>query len=456
MKWLTIFTALVLLAGGVIPSCGKLESPYVAPRPGSESFPLMTSTMEAPPYGETTDLIAGRTIDIGSIHCWIVGDSLYVLYSTEGDWRLAETQLIVASSLADIPVTRSENPRIGHFPLKGKHEPPVTECKFALELEAWGFENAENLIIAAHADVVRLSGDGSVIQKEGAWGAGTQFGELPPADQDAIERPPVAKDKSGIIIVKAEPEERGNWAMYFKVNVKKLRGLILWNKLGSAYEVTHSVVGPNGIIVGDLAYLPCEYGNGFRPLERTGDHNIPDNFIDFPGLNLGPRGCIEFWYHPDWSDWSVGHCVEPLYYGIIENSQNLYLQIQYNDWQGFLGVGGRDPNNVESVAKDHIPGAIPGWSTVQPFHVALVWDGTQPAAMNRIRFFINGSEATPARYFLGNPHFVGWLPNAVLRMGSRTYSGDWNRHNWEGSEGIIDNLKIWSYPKTDFSDRFTE
>jgi hypothetical protein len=43
-----------------------------------------------------------------------------------------------------------------------------------------------------------------------------------------------------------------------------------------------------------------------------------------------------------------------------------------------------------------------------------------------------------------------------LLLATRWADGDWNRHNWEGSDGIIDNIKIWDYAKTDFADRFVE
>ncbi len=44
----------------------------------------------------------------------------------------------------------------------------------------------------------------------------------------------------------------------------------------------------------------------------------------------------------------------------------------------------------------------------------------------------------------------------MLRLASHTWSGDWDRHNWEGDHAVIDNIKVWCYPKTDFSDRFHE
>ena len=88
---------------------------------------------------------------------------------------------------------------------------------------------------------------------------------------------------------------------------------ILWNKLGSDAEVTGSEIGPDGIIVGDISYLPGMFDDGFKPDPRTGNPNIPDNYISFENLNLGQEGTIEFWFQPDWVN--GGHIRHILAYG---------------------------------------------------------------------------------------------------------------------------------------------
>jgi hypothetical protein len=106
--------------------------------------------------------------------------------------------------------------------------------------------------------------------------------------------------------------------------------MVLWNTLGSDSEVTHSEVGPNGVIVGTVDYLPAQDGNGFKPQPISGDPNIPNNFVDFQNLPLGQRGSIEFWY---WADW-----VRPydgvrtiMHYGL--EGEPYTMTMEYNDWQ---------------------------------------------------------------------------------------------------------------------------
>ncbi len=445
MKGSYIAVIFALSVGSVLCGCSESDGPLqvnttVTPPTGRDAIAVSYDGSTA-----VVGLIAGRTIDVGTVECSLEGHDLQVKYLTHGGWLLKETQLAVAKKLSGIPTNRAGLPVIGHFPFKNFVIPPDSACTWTVDLDAWGLYQADSLLIAAHAEVGLMSPTGEWIQEEGAWGIGQEFSGLLPYDAGRNEEGKIGNGGG-----------HGNWASYLTVNLWKLKGLLLWNKLGSAAEVLHSRVGPNGVIVGDIEYLPAKHGSGFKPLPRTGDPNIPDNFIDFQDLNLGPRGCIEFWYHPSWSDWSVGHCVDIMWYAIIIGSApNAFMSLEYNDWQGYLLVGA-GVYGQGGVEKDYVPAAILGWSTVQPFHVALVWDGEQLAPIDRVRFFVNGSEPIPSRHFLMNPDFWGWPPEAVLRVGSRVFSGDWYRHPWEGSEGTIDNIKIWSYPKTDFSDRFVE
>jgi hypothetical protein len=231
------------------------------------------------------------------------------------------------------------------------------------------------------------------------------------------------------------------------------QSIVLWNRLGSVEEVTHSPIGPSGEIIGGLQYLPGQFGNGFCPLPRTGNHNFPDNYVRVDGLGLGQQGCIEFWYQPTWRDWRVGHIVELLYYGKLGNP-GVGIQIQYNDWQDRLSIGFGD-DYLNYVGRSMVPSSVPQWSTMHPFHIALSWDGTALTVADRLKVFFDGAEVGVTGQ-AGDPRFTSWPADQSLYIATRVQPGDWDRHNWEGGEGVIDNIKVWNYPKTDFSDRFTE
>ncbi|MBI5837205.1 MAG: hypothetical protein HZB25_08170 [Candidatus Eisenbacteria bacterium] len=417
--------ALSLLASG----CGKTDRlSGTTAGDGSRAVQITPSGPMSAPAGipsVTALLIAGRTIEMGAVHVWLDQGELCVQYATQPTWVLNATHLAVAAAIGDMPLNPAGNPRIGHFPYSQTHSPAVTQHTYRIDLAANDLENEPTLLIGAQADVSELDASGAVVRHEGAW-----------ADGESVDI--VAESsKAG--------KGRGSWANFVSIDMRQLRGLLLWNKLGSQHEVQHSVVGPNGIITGSVTYLPCKHGSGFKALPRTGNHNVPGNFIDFPGLNLGRKGCIEFWYWPDWSNWQVGHIVETMYYGVPGAMYDIGMQ--YNDWQELQYV-------VAYTQVSLRPSVTPSWTTLEPFHVAFTWDGTQPIPANRVKLYHNGSPVGSTSTWIGS--VTDWSPAAVLRLGSRITGGDWDRHPWEGDHWIMDNIKVWSFPKTDFSDRFQE
>ena len=140
------------------------------------------------PVSMVSDLVAGggnpksAIDDVGDVSVWNDGTTLYVEYETIGDWVILETHLAVENDLVNIPQTKNNNPKVGHFEYKKEFDPGVNN--YAIEIDLWekGFEVNDDLYIAAHAVVYN-----SVLDKEEtAWG-----------------------DTQGI------PFNEKNWAMYF-------------------------------------------------------------------------------------------------------------------------------------------------------------------------------------------------------------------------------------------------
>lgn len=428
--------ALVLIASLVavgIWGCGESDQPLV---PDRVALTLASVPSGSGPEPVAVPLIAGKTIPAGTVECWIEGGTLYVRYLVGEGWSLKETHLAVAADLSGIPMTPSGNPQPGRFPMGTSHMPFVQEYTYSVDIESYGLTEAATITFAAHAALVRIDEDLQVLGEESAWAEGERFPHDPPG-----------KPK----------HETGSWAMYFTLDAMQMRGLILWNKLGSAEEIQNSEYGPNGVITGDLFFLPAQHGTGFKAQPRTGDHNIPDNFVDFGNLGLGQRGCMEFWYQPDWRDYWVGHIISAFAYG--PPGSDYLLVGEFNDWQGLYSFVLRDPP-ASGVQISFRPWQLPEWSTSQPMHVALTWDDSQPIVCQRLRVFINGLDVFTMGGWCagatGDPKFDDQPADAVLRLASRRWSGDWDRHPWEGDHDIYDNIKIWNYAKTDFSDRFAE
>ncbi|NTV51391.1 MAG: LamG domain-containing protein [Candidatus Firestonebacteria bacterium] len=225
----------------------------------------------------------------------------------------------------------------------------------------------------------------------------------------------------------------------------ELPGLLLWNKLGSVDEVTHSLVGPNltfsGNATDNLVFEPVKYGNGFRSENRW-------RGVEVPAAMLNPaRGCYEMWFK--------SQVTRPVayQYGRLQwldqspMGTGGFMQLVWDDGTPYGGV-----NNSLDVCVGDLNISI-GTFTAEigrMYHLALVWDVNGIAgSQDTVRVYIDGNlyAATTQTY-----HPIAG--NGVGNIGriQNTTPG------WDDCFGKLtfDNLKIWDYPKTDFSDRFVE
>jgi len=158
-KYLVIFTA---LAFGFT-SCEKEE---VAENTPSYRMTQLCGTTASTP------LLAGQTMLAGNVTVSNDAEFLYVTYNTTGNWRLKKTHLYVGACNA-IPTNGGGNPKIGLFPYTAAHNiSSTTTYTYAIPLASL----ANCGCVAAHSEVVRLNGNGSVATTQTAWGSGTGIG----------------------------------------------------------------------------------------------------------------------------------------------------------------------------------------------------------------------------------------------------------------------------------------
>jgi hypothetical protein len=140
-------------------------------------FTAVTAATTFTPCGETTEvtLFAGQTTDAGTVSVANDDKNLYVTYTTTGDWKLQQTHLHVADSLAGIPQTKTGNPKIGNFTYQTTHNPLVTTYTYTIAKSALSLDANQSVVIAAHAVVVKVDGSGNVIANETGWAAGKPF-----------------------------------------------------------------------------------------------------------------------------------------------------------------------------------------------------------------------------------------------------------------------------------------
>jgi hypothetical protein len=114
-------------------------------------------------------LIAGQTINAGSVSVTNDATNIYVTYTTANGYVLTQTHLYVGSCNA-IPVNNQNNPIPGHFPYNTTQNNTTTYTE-VVPISTIGAGNCG--CIAAHAVVVKLNASGQVIEQQTGWGNGT-------------------------------------------------------------------------------------------------------------------------------------------------------------------------------------------------------------------------------------------------------------------------------------------
>lgn len=222
-------------------------------------FDLTTSRSEGTVPGNAADpslacapaldvpLLAGRTLEVGTVSVANGSTTLYVTFTAQGGWTLASTALYAAAGESDVPVTPAGTPRIGQFPYKASHAEGVTTFTYAVPIPAGGGE----VTMAAFAEVHR--GD----REEGAW-----------ADGDRI---------SAI----------GPWSTYFRYAPDRCSGETIGAGGGSIVFQNLELVIPPGALPGDVLITVRRVDPPAGPL--PGDVFL----LDGSAFDLGPDG-LEF------------------------------------------------------------------------------------------------------------------------------------------------------------------
>jgi hypothetical protein len=130
------------------------------------------------PTPECTKLYAGKSTEAGTICVTNDLESLYVTYSTTGDWYLDDVHPFVGATLATMPVTKTGNPKIGNFPYVVENL-NTQMYTFTVPLGDFGAADPcvspKKIAIAAHAALIRRDTAGVIYQTETGWANGTQL-----------------------------------------------------------------------------------------------------------------------------------------------------------------------------------------------------------------------------------------------------------------------------------------
>lgn len=119
----------------------------------------------------TVALIAGQSINSGTVSVTNDDAYIYVTYTTANGYTLTQTHLYVGDC-ALIPVNSQGNPSPGQFPYASAHN-NITSYTYAVPLSAIPAGSCG--CIAAHAVVEKRDANGTLIDSQTAWGNGTRI-----------------------------------------------------------------------------------------------------------------------------------------------------------------------------------------------------------------------------------------------------------------------------------------
>ena len=116
-------------------------------------------------------LIAGQTINSGTVTVSNDASFIYVTYTTTNGWVLAQTHLYVGDC-AFIPVNNPGNPIPGQFPYSSAH---ANLTSYTYQIPIAQIPSGSCGCIAAHAVVKQYNSANQVTNQQTAWGNGTRI-----------------------------------------------------------------------------------------------------------------------------------------------------------------------------------------------------------------------------------------------------------------------------------------
>jgi len=226
----------------------------------------------------------------------------------------------------------------------------------------------------------------------------------------------------------------------------RVNNLVLWNTLGSQYDVEHSVVGPNGDFLGGN-FVPGKSGTAIRYTPPAGQVWGP--CVTFPKEVIPTHaGTIEFWAKltgfGDTLQWN-------------QNPSFLFISDGTNAMD--LHLNGNDGNSNASLANSGLCGDYPagGHIGTKPYtytwtydallggsgqgdqwhHYAFVWDENGiPGVGHRIAAYVDGVLNTQR---WANDTGMPFVPFASGRLGLIPWQGR------TAGTVLMENIKIWDY-----------
>lgn len=232
------------------------------------------------------------------------------------------------------------------------------------------------------------------------------------------------------------------------------RGLVLWNKLGAQAEIENSEVGLDGTFLGG-SFVEGMFGNAFSV---TGYVHHDNTLVRFPKEVIPTdAGAIEVWAKLAGFPSSVGYGHHPGFFRITDGYSTFQMIFDSNNGAGHGGLCGTVGHGFHCGTGGYgggwtYEGVLGPGQAEEWHHYALVWDknGIPRVAdgTKKVAVFLDGQlNCTRWNDYWGSGSELVPLTGGELGL----------VYNWASYGTVaVDNIRIWDFAKTDFSDRFSE
>lgn len=219
-------------------------------------------------------LLAGQTVNAGTVVVANSADHLTITVTTTGGWYLNQLHVAVGASLSDLPVNKAGNPVPGQYPYSysfntSDHD---TVAVVTLNLSDLGLTTGSTVYVAVHTDVFQVDSNNFISRTETAWGEGTRF------------------------------VTKGNWGMYLTYTIA---ACTVNTNYGCSFSQGYwfakpNLVWPGTVTIGGFTYSQAE-GDAIWNTSNKG--GIPDSkagFLQVAAIKLS--GSSVAGNAPIWSD----------------------------------------------------------------------------------------------------------------------------------------------------------
>lgn len=232
--------------------------------------------------------------------------------------------------------------------------------------------------------------------------------------------------------LKANRKRTHTLMSYYNIGFFK-KNILLWNKLESDVVVADSEIGPDGTVTGSPTYAAAKFNNGIE-VNANGEYAV---FSGFDIINLR-AGAFDLWIKPNFASTSTTQRFILDFNVAGGGGKNSYHRLLWTTGSQFQLVAS---NGTFSPFISHT------FSSGDLVHIGCTWDenGIGGGANNLEIRINNGSPSGASGTLFNTP-----IPDPLsFRLGNKQT----NDTPWDG---IIDNIKVWNFIKTEFSNKDTE